>query len=174
GPKVKWTGGRPSTSFCPTMKPSDATSPESSTGEAAARRPSNAPASKPGPATQTLRVLIVEDSEDDALLLEIELQRAGYEPVYERVETREAMSAALTRQSWDLIISDYVLPRFNGLEALALVNANGLDLPFIVVSGHITDNTAVAAMKAGAHDYVMKDNLARLGPAVQRELREAE
>jgi PAS domain S-box-containing protein len=121
-----------------------------------------------------LRVLIVEDSENDALLLEIELQRTGYEPVCERVETREAMKAALARERWDVVIADYVMPRFNGLEALALVKENGLDLPFIVVSGHITDNTAVAAMKAGAHDYVMKDNLARLGPAVQRELREAE
>lgn len=123
---------------------------------------------------QPLRVLIIEDSENDALLLEIELQRAGYEPVCERVETRDAMSAALARQRWDVVIADYVMPRFNGLEALALVKANGLDLPFIIVSGHITDSTAVAAMKAGAHDYVMKDNLARLGPAVQRELREAE
>jgi PAS domain S-box-containing protein len=118
--------------------------------------------------------LIVEDSENDALLLEIELQRAGYLPVCERVETREATSGALARQTWDLIIADYVMPRFNGLDALALVKDNGLDLPFIIVSGHITEGTAVAAMKAGAHDYVMKDNLARLGPAVQRELREAE
>lgn len=122
----------------------------------------------------SLRVLIVEDSENDALLLELELQRAGYEPTCERVETREGMAEALVRERWDLIIADYVLPRFNGLEALALVKARGLDLPFIIVSGHITDNTAVAAMKAGAHDYVMKDNLARLGSAVQRELRDAE
>ena len=125
-------------------------------------------------ATRPLRVLVVEDSENDALLLEIELQRTGYAPHCERVETRDAMNAALARERWDVVIADYVMPRFNGLEALALVKANGLDLPFIVVSGHITDNTAVAAMKAGAHDYVMKDNLARLGPAVQRELREAE
>jgi PAS domain S-box-containing protein len=125
-------------------------------------------------APEPLRVLIVEDSENDALLLEIELQRAGYEPMYERVETREAMSAALVRQPWDIVIADYVMPRFNGLEALALVKANGLDLPFIIVSGHITDSTAVAAMKAGAHDYVMKDNLARLGSAVERELRESQ
>src|SRR5206468_11776519 len=88
--------------------------------------------------------------------------------------TREALSSALGRQKWDLVISDYVMPRFDGLAALALVKQKGLDLPFIIVSGHITDATAVEAMKAGAHDYVMKDNLARLGPAVQRELREAE
>src|SRR5581483_10263669 len=125
-------------------------------------------------AGQPLRVLIVEDSQNDALLLEIELQRTGYEPFCHRVETREAMSAALISERLDVVIADYVMPRFNGLEALALVKTQGLDLPFIIVSGHITDDTAVAAMKAGAHDYVMKDNLARLGPAVQRELREAE
>ncbi|HWI56341.1 MAG TPA: PAS domain S-box protein [Bacillota bacterium] len=123
---------------------------------------------------QPLQVLIVEDSENDAALLEIELQRAGYAPTCWRVDTRQAMGAALERQSWELVIADYVMPRFNGLDALALVKEKGLDLPFIIVSGHITDDTAVAAMKAGAHDYVMKDNLARLGPAVQRELREAE
>src|SRR5439155_3417324 len=77
-------------------------------------------------------------------------------------------------QQWDVVIADYVMPRFDGLAALALVKEKGLDLPFIIVSGHITDQTAVAAMKAGAHDYVMKDKLARLGPAVERELREAE
>lgn len=121
-----------------------------------------------------LQVLIVEDSENDAALLQIELERAGYEPICHRVDTGEAMADALARQGWHLVIADYLMPRFNGLEALALVKGQGLDLPFIIVSGHISDDTAVAAMKAGAHDYVMKDNLARLGPAVQRELREAE
>jgi two-component system, NarL family, sensor histidine kinase UhpB len=121
-----------------------------------------------------LQVLIVEDSENDALLLELELQRAGYETVCHRVDTAAAMTAALARQRWDLVIADYVMPLFNGLAALALVREKGLDQPFIIVSGHITEDTAVAAMKAGAHDYVMKDKLARLGPAVERELREAE
>ena len=121
-----------------------------------------------------LQVLIVEDSENDALLLQLELQRAGYDPVCHRVDTAAAMSAALARQRWDFVIADYVMPLFNGLDALALVRDMGLDLPFIIVSGHITEDTAVAAMKAGAHDYVMKDKLARLGPAVERELREAE
>jgi signal transduction histidine kinase len=121
-----------------------------------------------------LQVLVIEDSEDDATLLEIELQRAGHAPVCQRVETPEALSAALERQPWDLVIADYRLPRFDGLAALALVKSKGLDLPFIIVSGYITEETAVAAMKAGAHDYVMKDKLARLGPAVQRELRDAE
>ena len=120
------------------------------------------------------QVLLIEDSEDDAALLDIELQRAGYAPVCHRVETPEALGAALERQDWDLIIADYRLPRFDGLAALALVKEKGLDLPFIIVSGYITEETAVAAMKAGAHDYVMKDKLARLGPAVERELRDAE
>jgi len=121
-----------------------------------------------------LQVLIVEDSENDAELLDLELQRAGYDTSYRRVETRSAMEAALAKQSWDVVIADYVMPHFSGLDALALVRQLGLDLPFIIVSGHITEDTAVAAMKAGAHDYVMKDNLTRLGPAVERELREAE
>lgn len=121
-----------------------------------------------------LQVLLVEDSENDALLLEAELQRAGYQTACQRVETPAAMLSALERQKWDLIIADYVMPQFSGLSALRLVKEQGFDLPFIVVSGHITENTAVAAMKAGAHDYVMKDNLARLGSAVERELREAE
>jgi two-component system, NarL family, sensor histidine kinase UhpB len=117
---------------------------------------------------------MIEDSEDDGVLLEIELRRAGYAPVCQRVETSEALRAALQQQKWDLILSDYHLPQFDGLAALALVKEKGLDVPFIMVSGYITEETAVAAMKAGAHDYVMKDNLARLGSAVERELREAE
>src|ERR1041385_431767 len=123
---------------------------------------------------RALQVLIVEDSETDATLLELELERAGYDPHCVRVESSEALSAALDQQTWDLVVSDYVMPQFNGLAALAMVKAKGLDLPFIIVSGHISEDTAVAAMKAGAHDYVMKDKLARLGPAVDRELREAE
>lgn len=120
-----------------------------------------------------LRVLIVEDSENDATLLEIELQRAGFETSCRRVETAEGMRQALEESTWDVIVADYVMPRFNGLAALGIVKEMGLDIPFIIVSGHIADDTAVAAMKAGAHDYVMKDNFARLGPAVRRELREA-
>ena len=120
-----------------------------------------------------LQVLLIEDSPEDAALLEIELKRAGYAPVCQRVQTPESLSSALARQEWDLIISDYRLPSFDGLAALAQVKAEGLDLPFIIVSGFITEETAVTAMKAGAHDYVMKDKLARLGPAVERELREA-
>jgi len=120
-----------------------------------------------------LRVLIVEDSEDDAILLTRELRRAGYDPVHRRVETAEAMSAFLKEQEWDLVIADYVLPKFSGLDALAVLRDSGLDLPFIIISGKIGEETAVEAMKAGVHDYFMKDNLTRLGPAIQRELKEA-
>jgi signal transduction histidine kinase len=122
---------------------------------------------------QPLRVLIVEDSESDAALLVLELRRAGYGPESRRVQSAEEMRSALASEVWDLVVADYRMPRFDGLSALGLVKELGLDLPFIIVSGHITEETAVAAMRAGAHDYVMKDKLARLGPAVDRELREA-
>ena len=121
-----------------------------------------------------LRVLIVEDSEDDTILVLRELQRNGYEPTFERVDTPEAMNAALEQQAWDIVLSDYAMPRFSMPAALAMVKEKGLDLPFIVVSGAIGEEAAVAAMRAGAHDYVMKGNLARLAPAIERELREAE
>ena len=121
-----------------------------------------------------LRVLIVEDSEDDAVLLVRELRRGGYEPVFKRVETPESMKEALEKEKWDIIISDFILPRFSGLAALDVLKRSGLDLPFIIVSGKIGENTAVDAMKAGAHDYIMKESLKRLPPAVERELREAE
>jgi len=120
-----------------------------------------------------LKVLIVEDSEDDALLVIRELRHGGYAPDFEIVETAEAMRSALGNRTWDLVISDYSLPAFNALAALNLVIESGLDLPFIIVSGTIGEETAVAAMRAGAHDYLMKGNLARLSAAVERELREA-
>ena len=122
---------------------------------------------------QPLRVLIVEDSEEDATLLLQELRAGGYVPISERVETAEAMKAALREQSWDLVISDYVMPGFGGLEALKLLQESGLDLPFILTSGKIGEMTAVEAMKAGVHDYVLKYNLTRLVPAIQRALQEA-
>jgi len=121
-----------------------------------------------------LRVLLVEDSNDDAELLIETLRRGGYRPIWERVETAEAMEAALVQEPWDIVIADYVLPRFSGLAALVLMQERQLDLPFIVVSGCIDEALAVAAMRAGAHDYVMKGNLARLVPAIERELGEAE
>ncbi len=123
---------------------------------------------------QTLRLLLIEDSEDDALFLLRTLRKAEFEIVSERVQTEQEMRDALARQPWDFVISDYVLPGFGGLKALEVLQGIGLDLPFIIVSGHIGEDIAVEAMKAGAHDYVMKDHLARLVPAVRRELAEAE
>jgi PAS domain S-box-containing protein len=119
-------------------------------------------------------ILIVEDSADDAELAARALRRGGCELTYERVETPQAMHAALARAKWDLVIADYSMPHFNGLAALKLLQEQGLDLPFILVSGAVGEDAAVQAMKAGAHDYVLKNNLARLPPAVERELREAE
>jgi PAS domain S-box-containing protein/putative nucleotidyltransferase with HDIG domain len=124
--------------------------------------------------TGHLRVLIVEDSEDDTLLLVRKLQHEGYDVVFERVETAEAMKAALEREKWDIILSDYSMPHFSGTAALSLLKEKGLDIPFIIVTGTLRDVQAVAAMKAGAHDYIMKDNLTRLPAAVERELREAD
>ncbi len=121
-----------------------------------------------------LRVLIVEDSEDDTLLMVRELQRGGFDPVFERVQTPDSMTAALQAQAWDLIISDYSMPQFGGSAALSLFKQQGLDIPFIAVSGVIGEDTAVEMMKAGADDYVMKSRLARLAPAVRRELRAAQ
>ncbi len=123
--------------------------------------------------TQAIRVLLIEDSEDDALLLMREIRRAGYDVETTRVDTTDALDQALKSGEWDVVVSDYSLPSFDGLTALAMVKEAGLDLPFIVVSGTIGENVAVAAMRAGAHDYVMKDRLARLGPAIEREIREA-
>ncbi len=121
-----------------------------------------------------LRVLIVEDSEDDAALLLRELRRGGYDVAYERVDTPETLNAALDRQNTDIVFSDYTMPRFNGMDALNLIRGRGLDMPFIFLSGTIGEDTAVTAMKRGAQDYIMKGNLKRLLPAVERELREAE
>jgi signal transduction histidine kinase len=120
-----------------------------------------------------LRVLLVEDSEEDAALALAELKRAGYELASERVYSAQALGDALARGEWDLVIADYNMPSFTGLEALNLVRESGSDLPFIVVSGTIGEDVAVAAMKAGANDYLIKGSLARLAPAVDRELREA-
>jgi PAS domain S-box-containing protein len=121
-----------------------------------------------------LRTLVVEDSEDDMLLMLRELHRGGYALDYQRVETAEEMQAALDRETWDLVIADYTLPEFSAPDALKLLQHQQRDLPFIIVSGTICEEMAVAAMKAGAHDYITKGNLTRLLPAVERELREAE
>ena len=121
-----------------------------------------------------LRVLMVEDSEDDALLVLRELRAAGYDLTHARVDTAAALEAALDRHPWDLVIGDYSMPHFSGTAALAMLRQRGLDVPYICVSGTITEELAVAAMKAGAHDYVTKGQLKRLLPAIERELREAQ
>ncbi len=120
-----------------------------------------------------LRVLLIEDSENDAKLIERALRRGGFDPTVERVYTPQSMTEALDRQSWDVVISDYVMPGFSVPAALAMLKVRELDLPFIIVSGAIVEQTAVDAMRSGAHDYVMKDNLTRLVPAIEREIAEA-
>ena len=121
-----------------------------------------------------LNVLIIEDSEDDALLIVLELRRGNFNLVWEQVETADALRTMLTTRPWDVIIADYRIPGFDAPAALKVVKQSQLDIPFIVVSGKIGEQLAVEMMKAGAHDYVMKDNLIRLPEAVRRELREAQ
>jgi two-component system cell cycle sensor histidine kinase/response regulator CckA len=125
-------------------------------------------------ATKVLRALIADDSENDALILMRGLRNAGFELVYERVWNASDMKAALGRHTWDIVISDYEMPGFGGFEALQVLQESGQDLPFILVSAVVSEETAVFAMKAGAHDYIMKRKLARLVPAIERELREAQ
>lgn len=121
-----------------------------------------------------LKVLIVEDSEIDAGLMAYELERFGYDVSWRRVESAAELKLALRSLTWDVVLSDYAMPHFNGLEALEIVRTCGFDLPFVLVSGTIGEEVAVEAMRAGANDYLLKDRMARLGPAVERELREAE
>jgi PAS domain S-box-containing protein len=120
-----------------------------------------------------LCTLVVEDSELDTLLLLHHLHEAGYKTTFRRVETVAEMSDALEAQSWDLILSDFSMPQFSGEAALELCRHKDLDIPFIMVSGRIGEEVAAQIMKAGAHDYVSKDNLVRLAPVVDRELRAA-
>lgn len=122
---------------------------------------------------QPLRVLVVEDSEDDFLLLLHQLRAGDFDPSCRRIASENEMKEALA-EPWDIVISDYVLPGFGGIAALDLLKSSGRDIPFIIVSGKIGEETAVDAMRAGAHDFIVKGNLARLVPAVSRELREAE
>lgn len=129
--------------------------------------------------SKPLRVLLVDDSENDAILLLRELKRGGYKPIYERVDTPEDMERVLREadridEPWQIVISDYYMPRFQGPDALALLRRLGYDTPFIVVSGKVGEDLAVEIMRAGAHDYIAKENMARLVPAVERELREAD
>lgn len=125
-------------------------------------------------APKVLRALIADDSENDVVILLRGLRNAGFTVDHERVWTAPAMKASLARQEWDIVISDYEMPGFGGFEALRVLQQSGHDLPFILVSAVVSDETAVLAMKAGAHDYIMKRKLARLVPAIERELREAQ
>lgn len=122
---------------------------------------------------KALRVMIVEDSEDDALLMVHALQKSGYAPQFRQVQSLDEMRTALAEQSWDVILSDFNLPGFTGLHALNALKETGHDFPFILVSGAIGEEMAVTILKAGAHDFINKNNLQRLPPAVDRELRDA-
>ena len=139
------------------------------------KKPDEMPVSPAAPSQcgGPLRVLIVDDNEADALLLMDEIRHAGYTPVHERVDTAQAMMAALDRKPWDVILSDHSMPQFDSAGALATMHDKRLDLPFIVVSGSIGEEAAVALMKAGAHDFILKGHYARLAPAIERERREA-
>jgi PAS domain S-box-containing protein len=123
--------------------------------------------------TAALRLLIIEDVEDDALLIVRALKRAGHDPLYERVDTEAALSAALDRGPWDIVVSDFNMPRFTGTAALQVLRARDPDTPLIFVSGTMGEDVAVEAMRAGAQDYVTKGNLGRLVPAIERELRDS-
>lgn len=120
-----------------------------------------------------VHILVIEDSIDDAQLIMHHIRKGGYEIQYERVDTAEMMKAALKEKKWDLVLSDYSMPHFNGSEALEILKESGIDIPFIIISGTIGEDVAVKTMKAGAHDYIMKNNLQRLLPAIERELAEA-
>src|SRR5262245_13044719 len=143
--------------------PPAVSNPRASTDAAAAHPRTSAP----------MRLLLIEDSDDDAMLILRELTRAGYAVSPERVASAEALGNALTRQRWDIAIADYTMPGFSGSAALALLREYDADMPFIFVSGTMGEDVAVAAMRSGAHDYIMKANLKRLVPAVERELRDA-
>jgi response regulator RpfG family c-di-GMP phosphodiesterase len=120
-----------------------------------------------------LRILLIEDSDDDARLMLRELRRIGYDVDSQRIETVEELRAALAAREWDLVLCDYSLPHLNPSQALEIIKSNGLDLPFIIVSGTIGEESAVSALKAGAHDFIIKGKYARIGPAIERELGEA-
>ena len=120
-----------------------------------------------------LRIIIVEDSEDDAHFIKKEIEKAGYELTATRVDTANALQAALMQKDWDMVLSDHSMPGFSAPAALRVLHESGLDIPFIIVSGEIDEELAVSLMRAGAHDFVMKDRLGRLVPAIERELGEA-
>src|SRR3989442_15710809 len=120
-----------------------------------------------------LRILLLEDNEGDAVLLAYELREGGCSARIERVYTGRAFDAALARGGCDAVLADYNVPGFNALSALRTMHERGIDLPFIIVSGEVGEETAVEAMRAGAHDFILKGNLARLVPALDREVLDA-
>src|SRR6266566_5746121 len=122
---------------------------------------------------RTLRILMIEDSEEDTMLLVRRLERSGFTPIWKRVDTIQSLRNALADETWDIAFSDHSMPSLGIRDALALVKEQGLDVPFIVLSGAIKEEDAVAMLNAGAQDYVLKDNLSRLIPVVERELRSA-
>lgn len=122
--------------------------------------------------TQNMKALIVEDSPDDATLAVYELKKGGLAVTHTRVDTAEAMKAALARETWDIILCDYNIPNFGAMKALALVKELNVNIPFIVLSGVVGEDTAISAMRAGAHDFIVKGQYARLVPAVKREIEE--
>ena len=121
----------------------------------------------------SIRVLIIEDSEDDEMLLIRVLKKGGYDPVYERVETAAAMKKALKKKQWDIILCDYKTPKFDAPSAIAVLKEANIDIPLIVVTGTIGEETAAECMRLGAQDYIMKGNLYRICPAIARELENA-
>jgi PAS domain S-box-containing protein len=123
--------------------------------------------------SEPINLLLVEDNENDAILVVHELRNAGFDVTMERVQTMQEMQISLSNHDWDAIISDFKLPSFSAPKALEILRKSGKDLPFIVVSGNIGEETAVEIMRAGAHDYLMKDNLNRLAEALRREIRDA-
>jgi len=123
---------------------------------------------------KSLRVLMVDDSEDDALLTIRELKKGGYNPAYERVETAAAMKKALKEKQWDIILCDYSLSKFNAPSAIAVLKKANIGIPIIIVSGTISEDVAVECMLLGAHDYIIKGKLSRLSSAIARELKEVE
>ncbi len=123
--------------------------------------------------SKTARILLIEDSEDDALLIERVLKKGGLELTLERISTADEMNRALEDSNWDAVLCDYMMPEFSIRGAMKEIERRGLDLPFIIVSGTISDEVAVEMMQAGAHDYLTKNNLSRLVPAIEREIAEA-
>ena len=122
--------------------------------------------------TKQIKCLIVDDSENDALLEVQELQKGGYEPTYQRVETREEMNSALEQKTWDVVISNFFMAKFAGLEALKVLQEKELDLPFIIVADTMSEEIALQCLQAGIHAFFKKKNIKLLVPAVERGLRE--